>query len=429
MSENAKLPAKNTPNRGVQVAILAITTLTFLFALEAITLHTADLGRHLMNGKMVLEQGDVIRTNTYSFTQPEQPVVTHHWGTGVLFYLTHQIGGYEALSFVYALSAALGVFFMLLAARRVADWWVVLPLAVVILPLYAGRAEVRPEGFSFLLFGLSAWLMLRFRGQTFPRWLLPTLIALQVLWVNLHLFFILGALFAGLMWLDSLIQKDQHNKQWLVLTLGMSVACLVNPWFIEGALQPFMILNEYGYMIAENKSVLFMQNRAVETYENALTTNPNAELPASYYRYWHFHLAVGATAILALIALVKSKPKSLFAPVVLLVCFVGLAYNAIRGIPLFALAAIPALAWLIQATGVQLSVRMQRGAVIAAIALHGTDAGGAQHLLFGLAVPRGDRWAGHSAQALAKQLWVTRIGGGRRQANRPRSCCAIRSAE
>ncbi|MFW5658464.1 MAG: hypothetical protein ACOCZ8_00650 [Bacteroidota bacterium] len=356
----------------VLVAILLITSVAFLFALERITLHTADLGRHLMNGKMVLEQGNFIRTNTYSYTQPDQPVVTHHWGTGVIFYVVHSVAGYKGLSLVYALSAALGVLFMLLAARQVADWWLVLPIAAALLPLYAGRAEVRPEGFSFLLFGLFAWLMMRFRGRKFPKWLFPTLVALQVVWVNLHLFFILGVLFAGLLWLESLIKKDHQHRQWLILWLALGAACFVNPWFAEGAIQPLTILNEYGYDIAENKSVMFMQNRAIETQANAIKDgNLEAKLPDTYYRYWHLHILAVLAGLLWLVAVFRKGLLITFAPSVLLLCFMGLAYSAIRGLPLLSLAAIPALAWLATALGLRGSKTLRTLKIFGAVALAG----------------------------------------------------------
>jgi len=41
------------------------------------------LGRHIKNGELVLN-GDfgILKSNFYSYTEPDFPVINHHWGGG-----------------------------------------------------------------------------------------------------------------------------------------------------------------------------------------------------------------------------------------------------------------------------------------------------------------------------------------------------------
>ncbi len=53
---------------------------------QKISFITADLGRHVKNGELFCRQHILISTNYYSYTEPDFPVVTHHWGAGIIYY-------------------------------------------------------------------------------------------------------------------------------------------------------------------------------------------------------------------------------------------------------------------------------------------------------------------------------------------------------
>ena len=71
-----------------------------LFLFDKIDLTTADLGRHIKNGELVLG-GDfgILKSNFYSYTEPDFPVINHHWGGGVIFYSIWKTTGFAGLSF------------------------------------------------------------------------------------------------------------------------------------------------------------------------------------------------------------------------------------------------------------------------------------------------------------------------------------------
>ncbi len=84
--------------------------------------------------------------------------------------------------------------------------------------------------------------------------------------MNLHIFFIFGLFLTGLYLTDYLfINKDKAKALLFLKVLILSVAAsFVSPFGYKAFIEPFMIFREYGYMIAENQSVLFMQNRFPE---------------------------------------------------------------------------------------------------------------------------------------------------------------------
>ncbi|MBI4087176.1 hypothetical protein HY416_04365 [Candidatus Kaiserbacteria bacterium] len=229
-----------------------------------INLVTADLGRHIANGRLFLETWQTIDTNTYSYTHPDFPVANHHWLSGVLFYLTFIVGGFAGthLMFILVSAAAFLIFF------RIAWKKGGLPLASVfallLLPIIAERTEVRPEAFSYLLAGVYFFLLLRHReGRLSAKALAITLGILQVLWVNLHIYFFVGWVLVGTFLLEDIVMRGRRHASTKTLALCFGIvlaAVFVNPFTLEGALAPFTIFNEYGYRLVENQSVWFLRS-------------------------------------------------------------------------------------------------------------------------------------------------------------------------
>ncbi len=73
--------------------IFSFSLLIFLFGLNKINLITADIGRHLINGKLLIEQNTLVSTNHYSYTMQDKLVINHHWLSGVIFLSSLAIGG------------------------------------------------------------------------------------------------------------------------------------------------------------------------------------------------------------------------------------------------------------------------------------------------------------------------------------------------
>jgi hypothetical protein len=153
------------------------------------------------------------------------------------------------------------------------------------------------------------------------------LLPLQILWANLHLFFVFGWFITFYYLLNSFVNKTDYRKYVYALILLILVS-LVNPYGIKGVLEPFLIFKEYGYMVAENQSVFFMHNR--------FSDNP---------LYLHFEILASAIILTAVFLLLKHSHKiKLSASFFLLVTLTLLAAKMIRGIPVWGLFFIPVTA-------------------------------------------------------------------------------------
>src|SRR3989344_7812392 len=183
---------------------------------QKIDLPLADIGRHIKNGEVLVnaswnDKWQLLHTNFYSYTEPNREFVNHHWLSGVVFYVIHQLAGFKGLSVFYIAVVTLAFLLFYLLAQKRAGSAVASILAVLVLPIIASRTEVRPEGFTYLLMGLFFWLLWHWRsGRLNPKWLF-VLPFLMLLWVNLHIGFIFGFLILGSFWLEELI-KDLRLK-------------------------------------------------------------------------------------------------------------------------------------------------------------------------------------------------------------------------
>jgi hypothetical protein len=312
----------------IWVALLALYTGIF-FAIP-INLATADLGRHITNGALFL-QGvtDVLYTNFYSFTEPNHPFTNHHWGSGVLMHLVHTAIGFKGLSLLYVLLSVAGLLTMVRAtAISVPARWAML-VATLTVPLFAYRTEVRPEGFSYLLMAGYFLLLSKHRAGTIDfRRLLLWMLPLQLLWVNLHIFFFFGFGLVGAFLLDALLLRRDMPKvrQLGVLLAGTVAVSVINPHFYRGLLAPLTIFDEYGYMIVENQTVFFLQERF---------GNPqfvHLEILAVF--------AFGATVW----SIARGFWRQMLPELLLSIGFLALSFMAVRGIPMFAMFSIPLFA-------------------------------------------------------------------------------------
>lgn len=296
--------------------------LAFLFALQKINLPTADLGRHLTNGRLLWTKQHLVKTNLYSFTMPTKAVVNHHWLSGLTFYLIFQAVGFSGLSLFYAglMASALTLAFWVglrfetkfKPEQKTLNWWPALLWALLLLPIYSLRTEIRPEGFSLLLASLELWWLQSIRRQKkYDWWWLLVFAGLQVLWVNLHLFFVISWILIGAAWLEALLNKRQKQSLFLAKLLATVVAAsLLNPFFFQGLIEPFLIWRGFGYRLAENQTLIFMIKRFGQL------------------KYWHgLLMSLGGVTLASLgfIQARKTQNRPYFATILLL----GFASGAI----------------------------------------------------------------------------------------------------
>lgn len=269
----------------------------------------------------------------------------------------HKFFGFSGLSVFYILINLLAFLFFLKAAERVTDFTYVFLFAVLSIPLAAFRTEIRPEGFSCLILGIYFYLLSRFRGEKMNFKFILTLALLQVCWVNLHIFFFMGPLLVVIFLYDSWVNNKNKEiiGQYLLLFLVTSAVCVISPFGIKGALVPFTIFKEYGYMIAENRSVIFLQKR----FGNPI------------YLYFEVMFALMVVSFISIV--LKRKTKKFIASFLLSLFFSVFSWRAVRGIPMFGLFFMPIVSGnfysIIQGAGMRVKKVIQYSLRVVSIAL------------------------------------------------------------
>ncbi|MBU1017151.1 hypothetical protein KJ678_03270 [Patescibacteria group bacterium] len=242
---------------GKKIAVLFLLIVLCVCFAQKINLTTADLGRHIRNGEYVFKNPSVLYTNFYSYTEPDFKTVNHHWLFGVLSYLIWSAGGFKLVSIFFILVnlASFSLFF--LSAKKVSSFSMAFFLSLWLIPLIIFRKEIRPEMISYLFSAIFIYCLLHFKDNeiTFKK-LCAILVPIQLIWVNTHIFFIFGLFLAGIFTIKSI-----SAKKFVFLMSSLILISFINPAGIKGFLEPFNIFREYGYMIAENQSVIFMQKR------------------------------------------------------------------------------------------------------------------------------------------------------------------------
>ncbi len=295
---------------------LGLLFLLFLsFFSHNLTAFTQDLGRHLKVSELIVQTGKVPKTNLFSFAFPQFPFINHHWLPEVIFFLINQAFGLNALILLKIILGGLAFFSLLAVIHKRLGWNTSLAWGFLMLLLFKQRTAVRPEIFSFLF--LSIYLIILNRRQYFQKWswVLPLI---QLLWINTHIYFFLGPSLLFFYLLDQAISfklKKKALTRPLLVFLLSSLACLVNPNFLQGALYPLRVFENYGYQIVENQSFFFMTRYFGKIYK-------------PYFLF---------IFLISLISFGLTLKKQTFYRMVSFLFFSFLGFQAIRNIPIFAL--------------------------------------------------------------------------------------------
>lgn len=335
--------AKDKLEKLLRILILAgLLALVIIIFSQQTEFTAVDLGRHLENGKIVWQNPQVLWQNFYSYTEPNFRFVNHHWLSGVLFYFVYLIGGFKLLSILNVLVALTAFLLAFNLAKKRAGFYLSALMALPVIFLLSERVEIRPEMFSYLLI-IITWVMLEKTAgdRNWKRlyWFIP----LFIVWANLHIYFFIGLALVGFKLLaefsplfiktsgplkSRLLTVWPSVKPWAI-SLGASfLVCLINPNTWRGLLYPFNIFQNYGYEIAENKTIFYLGH---------LSLNPNFPLfktllfllVLSWIAYFVFVKKLRLFELLAslffsLLALFASRNLALFALVALIIIPVNL---------------------------------------------------------------------------------------------------------
>ncbi|MFA6378532.1 MAG: tetratricopeptide repeat protein [Candidatus Omnitrophota bacterium] len=224
-----------------------------------------DLWLHLKTGEVIVEQGFIPTHDIFSCTVKGQPWNNHEWLFQAIFYLFLSCGGYEGLFTAQAIIVALTFMTLLfLSDLRRRHYFTVFLLFILTL-VFQTRLTMRPDLFSFFFFSFYLYILSVHLEKKASVWLL---FAVQILWVNMHGFFIFGPFLILLSMISELIKRylplpwkwndtgrlsNQEFQRLGFAFVATSLACLVNPQYVKGALYPFAVL----FQMAGESSIFF----------------------------------------------------------------------------------------------------------------------------------------------------------------------------
>ena len=312
--------------------VIFLLLLVFLatFLIHKINLPTDDLGRHIKTGQIIWQTKSVPKINLFSYAETNHSFTNHHWLSELIFYHLYNLIGFTGLIIlkIILLLLAFAIFYYL-AIHYGNFWWATI-FAFLAIPVFIQRTDVRPEIFSYFILALFFLIFhLYHQGKTKYLYLL---IPLQLLWVNLHIYFFLGPFLILVFFIQPLINqqnwwlklksyfKPQANALlWVVLLIFLVL--LINPNFIHGALYPLFVLANYGYDIVENKSPFYLDD---------LMDNPSI---------LYFKILITLT----ILGLILNHRRTTFFNFITASSAIFLGWFALRNLPLTALLTLPVL--------------------------------------------------------------------------------------
>lgn len=348
-------------------ALTLLAAIPFLLSWHTLTSIYQDIGRHLTIGERIWKTGSVPRTNLFSYTVPDFPFINHHWLGEVLLYLGERAVGLRGLIAVKAVLAASAFTLAFAAAWRRTILIPSLAVGLIAVLVMAERTDVRPEMLSFLFIGWFLLVLYR-KPDSNIIWTLPFV---QMIWVNTHIYFFMGP-FIYVSWLVGLMVRDGRNvftrrRPWL-LGAAIAGATLMNPWFLQGALYPLNVFDNYGYSIVENKTFFFLR-------------------AFGYPGFTFGAMMLGLFVYVVSLVLNRSRLRENIMGILLMAGVTILGLMMIRNLPLFGLVMLPATLQNLSQAPVRWPMR---GTVVASVML----------LLFGVSIARGQ--------------WFARLGAGSR---------------
>ena len=283
-----------------------------------------DLARHLAHGRYMLEEGQLIRADPFSFTRPGAPFVGFEYGSQILYALVERFGGLPGVAVLAGLLIGLtyALLLRLLLARGVDPLLACITVGLAI-GLGAGHWNARPHLFSFVAVVLLLSLL---EGRL--RQPIPATALLFAIWANLHGGFVYGWILILIYLIGSLgelASGEQHSSwrarvKYYLLMLGAAVlATLLNPHGVE------------------------LHRHLFDFFTTPYLMDHTAEFVSP-----DFHESSGKIFLMLLLvcvgALSLHRPRPTLPRLFLICAGTALALLSVRNIPLFGLTALPILA-------------------------------------------------------------------------------------
>lgn len=229
----------------------------FLFCAPALVcglrqISCSDIWLHIKTGSWIWKYNSVPRSQLYSFILGDRQWIDHEWLFQVIVYPLYRLAGANGLILLRLLVISCIMLIFFSVAKKTGRFFLISAAAALISLIASSyRWHVRPELFSLLFLTAFIYMLKNYNGKDSIFLLLP----LELLWVNMHGYFIMGPVILSIFiivrlaqakvklpfeWNSSRLGRPELRKL-VYLLLMMAAVLLLNPYLLKGALYPFGI--------------------------------------------------------------------------------------------------------------------------------------------------------------------------------------------
>ena len=295
-----------------------------------------DLWLHLAMGRFITFHQYVPHFDILSNSISGHPWNNHEWMFQILIYNIASRFGMDGLLVMQSIVVVFTMLILLFIGYNKDKMLQTTFGLLLVFLTYQSRFTVRPDLFSLTFFAMYIYVLALHIDK---KWSTVALFIIQVIWSNVHGFFFFGPLFVliGLFsewtkrhvplpyeWNDVGRLTQDEYKRLKFMFIVVSLACLINPGFIEGALYPVTVFFSLGG-------------------ENAIFFDYIVELkkPITMSNIWEFK-AFGFYKLFIFISFVSfviNRRRIDVSALIFWLIFLFFSLKAVRNTPFFAFAA------------------------------------------------------------------------------------------
>ena len=329
-----------------------VTSITLLIALAVLIFLSAFQKQHwdsdifwaLKSGELIAATFTVPAVDPFSYTFAGSPWIDFTWGFQLIAHYFFTIaGGWYGLFILEIGLLALTFAFLYLDIRLLSSGrlWMAAALVALFFATAHQRFFIRPHLFAYLFIVLYFYLLNLSESGRSKRWVL-LLIPLQVLWVNIHSSFVLGAFitggYAAGAFIDEYILGRGEGRRRVSTATWLLIAVAV-------ALPLVSLINPYGYRLAFFPLVhMGGENAEALRYIGEWTPLNLKEMLFYFYPWPVNHFVLKALFYALVIAMIMNRRNLKARYLILLPPVAYMALLHVRWTVIFALFALPILA-------------------------------------------------------------------------------------
>lgn len=214
--------------------LLGLGLYLFLALSNHVSVAEGQLGYFIREGAIFWQKGELIFSNSLTYTSPAHPMNNNHWLASAFFYAIQQVIGFGGLHFLVAVLYVFAFAWLFRTLSPSTKPLITVLIGLLAAPLFATHNVIAPVLFSHLFSLVFFVLLYQYLNEKKTIKWLYLLPILQVLWVNCHAYFFIswGLLIAA--FLQALFYQKTKATPLLIIAILCLAASFVHPQLARG---------------------------------------------------------------------------------------------------------------------------------------------------------------------------------------------------